>query len=107
VGVARFAQSLSIALSDALETAMLTWKFGLVLGLFVALVALLMWAFGLAYSDASAVGESRFYILAIPAVAVIGGGMVSWNPQMAGVLFVLAAALVLFVFGMGFLPLLL
>lgn len=80
---------------------MITWKLGLIFGLFVALVALLMWAFGLAASDSATSDDARSYILAIPTLALLGGGMVSWNPQMSAALLAIAAALVLFVFGTG------
>jgi len=86
---------------------MLTWKIGLIFGVFVALVALLLWAFYPAAGDTGASDDLRFYILAVPVLAVLGGGMVSWNPQISAVLLAIAAAIVPFVFGIGLLPLIL
>jgi hypothetical protein len=86
---------------------MITWKLGLIFGVLVAVVALLMWALGLGARDATASEDVRYYILAVPTLALLGGGMVSWNPQMSATLFAIAGAMVIYVFGAGILPLIL
>ncbi len=48
---------------------------------------------------------SRLDFLAIPAMALAGGGLSSFNPPIAAILLVAAAVGTLFLFGVGILPL--
>jgi hypothetical protein len=88
-------------------------RFGGILGIVGAILALILGAFGLgmllggapppeAGSDAT---DSRFIFLVIPAMALAGSGVSSFNPAVASGLLGLAAAATLVFFGLGIFPL--
>lgn len=95
---------------------MRSWKIGTIIAVVAGLAALLVGAFGLGMAvgtggtGAAAPAEpdpTRYWFLAIPALAVVGGSMASWNPEIGAVLLVLAAGAVLALFGLGIIPLIL
>lgn len=92
---------------------MRSWKIGTLIAVAAGLAALLLGAFGLGMAvgtgggagEQTAPDETKYWFLAIPALAALGGVTSSWNPPVAAVLLGVAAAAVVFLFGFGIVPL--